>query len=655
MKNILTVSFCLFAAVAAFAEDYEVTVSLGETNRIDAAFVSALGSKNLVKKGRGVLWGSSAMANYTGNITVEEGALMVSGNGDVGKDDANRIVEIRDGATLIVNSGADVEGSAAAGKIVYLIQFKFAGTGDAQWGAALYQVPGGYSQTAFFKSSVILTDDTLFYLPQNVGIKGGGFTMYGHTLTIRGGFELSQVAANSSEEKPIGDIVVESGYLHFNSSRSGYPTVGDPSGTITVKEGAMLRMYGSLQRPLWKLVLEEGSRFQATGSQTEVAGENAANYNQWDGDVEWNTTTNFNAVTVNGSYLTFNGQVSGVGTIRSDRGTLVFNKPPKTSGGLSLAVTGTKLTMPSVENYYGHAGMLLAHRNDGKYDYIHNNTYTSGTTWSYCANGPGPQLDRSYWQDIKTAETWGSIGHLWNREATNVTWKMFVGCMYESWVYVNGAKVYNNKRDSWGTTYDLTVEAGKNVKVEIYTSNGSVYGGPRTDNDKFKLSNVIAQDPGNGYLFTTDTVDRAAVILENTFKNENFAFGNNCTLDVNGMPMELSDFSGFATVTNATTFKIKGTWSVKAADINAGKTLKVTDGTLSFDNVTVAVDDVDALAHAGAANKYHELCSAKEPITGWPVGTVLKGAKREWKLVLSADGKSAGLQYQPKGLVLVVE
>jgi len=50
-------------------------VSAGTTNVIDQAFVTALGSKNHVKKGDGV--------SYAGNITIEAGALMVSANGDL--------------------------------------------------------------------------------------------------------------------------------------------------------------------------------------------------------------------------------------------------------------------------------------------------------------------------------------------------------------------------------------------------------------------------------------------------------------------------------------------------------------------------------------------------------------------------------------------
>lgn len=658
MKNILTVSFCLFAAVAAFAEDYEVTVPLGETNRIDAAFVSALGSKNLVKKGRGVLWGSSAMANYTGKITVEAGAFMVSSAEDVGKSDANRYVEIQSGATLIVNTGAGVEGSAAANAIVTLVHFQFAGTGDDQWGAALYQVPTGSSQNIMFKGTVELTDDAVFTPSPGVGIKGGAFYMGGHQLTLRGHFEMSQVAVTHTESNPVGDIVVESGLLHFNSGRSGYENIGHPSGTITIKDGATLRLYGALQTPMWNLVLEEGSTFLATGSASEVAGANAASYNKWGGDVVWNTTVDSSILAVNGSYVTFKGKVSGAGTIRSNRGgTIVFEKPCAET--LAVDTSKTRIVMPSVDNYWGHGGMLLAHRNDGKYDYIHSGTSPAGTTWSYCDYGAGPQLDRSFWQDIRTAETWGSIGYLWNRETTNVTWKLFVGCVYQSWVYVgNGSNpVYTNKRDSWGSTYDLTVNAGECVKLEVYTSNGSTYGGPRTDNDKLKLSGVIAMDPGNGYLFTTDTVDRATVVLENTTKAANLTFGNNSILDANGMPIELTDISGFAVISNTSTIaettkicKLKGTWSVKASEIGQRQMTVLGACPVTFDNVTIAVDDVDAIPRT---QKHWDLCSA-DSISGFPVGTVLKGAQREWKLVLSADGKTAGLDYVPKGIVLVV-
>lgn len=140
------VLFACFASVggAASVEDHVVTVEQGQTNRIDAAFVSELGERNLVKRGRGVLWSSSALANYAGTITVEEGALMVSGNGDLGTTAGE--TEIKSGATLIVHTGADVVGSAAANALTFTEDITVAGAGDEQWGAAVCQPEGGYQQ-----------------------------------------------------------------------------------------------------------------------------------------------------------------------------------------------------------------------------------------------------------------------------------------------------------------------------------------------------------------------------------------------------------------------------------------------------------------------------------------------------------------------------
>lgn len=653
MKNILTVSFCLFAAVAAFAEDYEVTVPLGETNRIDAAFVSALGSKNLVKKGRGVLWGSSAMANYTGKITVEAGAFMVSSAEDVGKSDANRYVEIQSGATLIVNTGAGVEGSAAANAIATLVHFQFAGTGDDQWGAALYQVPTGSSQNIMFKGAVELTDDAVFTPSPGVGIKGGAFYMRGHQLTLRGHFEMSQVAVMHTESNPVGDIVVESGLLHFNSARSGHENIGHPSGTITIKDGAMLRLYGSLQVPMWKLVLEEGAKFLAAGAQSEVAGSDAASYNKWGGDIEWNTSVSESILAVPDSYVTFKGKVTGTGAIRNGvRCNIVFEKPSVDM--VKVAASNARIVMPSVENYYGHGGLRIGFRSDGwiqGYD-----TDRSDTKWSHCAEGPGPQLDRSYWPNT-AKQSWCSRGYLWNREATNVTWKLTLNCVYDNWTYVDGNLLGENNQWSRPTYTVTDVTPGPHA-VEFRThANGSSAGGPRDDADKPHLNGAIAIETGTGYLFTTDTVDRATVVLENTTKVANLTFGNNSILDVNGMPTELTDISGFAVISNTSTIaettkicKIKGTWSIKASEIGQ-KQMKVLGACpVTFDNVTIAVDDVDAIPRT---QKHWDLCSS-DSISGFPVGTVLKGAQREWKLVLSADGKTAGLDYVPKGIILVV-
>lgn len=589
------------------------------------------------------------MANYTGKITVEEGALMVSGNGDLGTTAGQ--TEIKPGATLIVYTGAGIEGSAGTDSLALSESIRVGGSGDSQWGAAIYQPTGCTSQQKAFGGSVVLTDDTTFSMGLRAGFTGGELYMHGHTLTLNGGvFNFQRSRITPRETSTVGDIVVASGTFQIGGNISGQ--FGDPARAITVKDGASLTLYEADQVPVWKLLVEEGGKVAVNGSSAAKAKA------VWGGDVEWNSTKdNVSVISrADGGMLTFRGAVTGMGTMRSNSGTIVFER--SCADTLGMDMVNTHVILPSIDKCpWGHGGMMVGSRTGQG---VSNFDDPAKATWEYCAEGPGPQLHTSYWPPKGSDVLRCSRGYIWNREATNVTFKISVRSTYKTYVYKGFTSSGSIGSSQWNnpTILSLSVPAGQcqaiDIRTEAYKAN---YGGPSAnaangDNDTYriKLNDVNAIDPGNGYLFTTDTVTRAEVILENTYKKANCAFGNNSVLDANGMPIELTGLSGFVTVTNAMTCKVKGTWSLKAADFGQNQLTVTGDAPLTFENVTIAVDDVDSIPRT---QKHWDICVA-DSITGFPADTILSGAKRKWKLVLSADGKSAGLEYQPKGMAAIV-
>ena len=642
------VLFGCFASVggAASVEDYVVTVEQGQTNRIDAAFVFELGERNLVKRGRGVLWSSSALASYAGTITVEEGALMVSGNGDLGTTAGE--TEIKSGATLIVHTGADVDGSAAANALTFTEGITVAGAGDEQWGAAVCQPEGGYQQQRLFGGRVTLGGDTTFDMGVNAGLTGGELLMHGFRLTTRGTVCFNRSRIRPLADSAIGDIDVERGTLMLNSWVSG--DFGDAARTVTVKNGAKVYLYEAGQIPLWKLVVDEGGTVLAACSL--VHADDAANYNRWGGDVVWNSTATNSVLRDKVASLTFLGKVTGTGTIPAGRGTLTFGKALDWAGGLD--VTEATVVLPSSENFYGHGGLMVGVRGDawmGGFDQDR-----ADTAWSYCADGPGPQLDASWWADT-TKQGVSSRGYIWNREETNVTWQVYLGCVYENWIYVDGESAYNNKRDGWNNVIELMLTPGAHA-IDVRTQANGVVGGPRAEKgDLDKLRRVftdgtfeVLKDPGNGFLFTTDTVSRAEVLLENPHRLGRLNVGAAVELDANGLPLVVDNLAGAAAVTNALSLRVKSSWTLAAADIADGRVLTV-EAPLSFDDgVTIAVPDLDAVPRKV---KYHPIACATS-ITGFPVDTVIRGAKRAWRLVLNDEGTEAGLVYIPRGLAIVI-
>lgn len=642
------VLFGCFAAAggAARAEDYVVTVEQGQTNRIDAAFVSELGERDLVKRGRGVLWSSSALANYAGTITVEEGALMVSGSGDLGT--AAGPTEIKSGATLIVHTGADVDGSAAANKLTFTEGFTVAGAGDAQWGAAVYQPESGFQQQRLFGGSVTLAGDTTFDMGVNAGLTGGELLMHGYRLTTRGTVCVNRSRIRPLTESAVGDIDVERGTLMLNSFVIG--DFGDAAKTVTVKDGAKVYLYEAGQIPLWKLVVEEGGTVLAACSLAHA--DDAANYNRWGGDVVWNSTATNSVIRDKVAGLTFLSKVTGTGTIPADRGTLTFGTSIDLAGG--LAVSEATVVLPSSENVYGHGGLMVGVRGDAWMSGFDQNR--ADTAWSYCAEGPGPQLDSSWWADT-TKQGVCSRGYIWNREETNVTWQVYLGCVYENWIYMDGELVYNNKRDGWNNDIELTLTPGAHA-IDVRTQANGVVGGPRAekgDLDKLRRilpdgTSVVLKDPGNGFLFTTDTVSRAEVLLENPHRLGCLNVGAAVELDANGLPLVVDELVGATAVTNALSLRVKRAWTLAAADIADGRVLTV-EAPLTFDDgVTIAVPDLDAVPRKV---KYYPLAKAPS-ITGFPADTVIRGAKRAWRLVLNDEGTEAGLVYIPRGLAIVI-
>ena len=223
------------------ADDYVVNVASGRTQTIDASFVSALGSKNLVKTGRGTLVSSSAMSGYTGTITIREGAFKITTASDLGTGDGGTVVE--DGGTLLVNMANGEERFRDE-------PFTIAGTGDAAYGAAIYQVVSN-DRFKLFKYLALSADATI-YAGTKLGVDNGTLAMNGHMLTVKGAnFSLRTI----STPAPVGDLVSETKLIF---EEGGFGSIGDPAKTLTAQNGGRLSFQNATQTVLWKVVTGNG-------------------------------------------------------------------------------------------------------------------------------------------------------------------------------------------------------------------------------------------------------------------------------------------------------------------------------------------------------------------------------------------------------------
>ena len=334
-----------------------------------------------------------------------------------------------------------------------------------------------------------------------------------------------------------------------------------------------------------------------------------------------------------------------------------------TSGDLGTAVGGTVVENGGTlvvdmasgqagpgDYIYRHRGMMTGYRADGwEAGY---NTDRADTQWSYCDYGPGPQLTRDgYWDENDDhayngetrARVWCSRGYIWNRAATNVTYTVFVGCVYQTYVYIDGTLVYNNKRDSWGNSYSFELPAGTCKSIDIRTTDGKVYGGPRSDSDKFRINGVVANDP-TGWFFTTNAVSE----VESPVSVASLALAGGA-IDMRGVPLEVGALSGAGLVTNAPAFTVSDSWTFPAADIANGARLAVDGGLVFGDGFTFAVTGLRDLPASGT----YTICTA-DSINGFTSGMTVSDGARVWKLVLSGDGRSITMKIMPQNTVFHV-
>ena len=169
----LKVSALLAGAVfvSAFADGsiYTITVPQGETNEFTEAQITAVNSGDydvLAKRGGGCLVGTNAIASFTGEIRIEEGAYWIKYNGELGTTDGATVVS--NGAAIYVNTPAADLGENQL-KFEYET-FYFAGEGVNGEGAFCNRSPR--DQYNFFNfANVFLTGDTLFTSKYRVDIR----------------------------------------------------------------------------------------------------------------------------------------------------------------------------------------------------------------------------------------------------------------------------------------------------------------------------------------------------------------------------------------------------------------------------------------------------------------------------------------------------
>ena len=254
---------------------YTVTVADG-TNSLDEATVevtqngettsAAFSSLTLdqggtfVKKGLGWLQSSTAMSVFTGEVVVEEGALILTGNGQAGvtnSENSRYKTDWTGCARLVVSNGATIVFVTSAADTWASLRQPVVLSGEGLNGlGAIYHVSSGASDkgTQLYYSHVTLLGDTKIVF-ENGGRIGIGYCvvdMNGHDLTCAtlGSTRGNQVLCGLQVKNP-GNILADHTQLYFSASKKWE---GAAENTVVLTNNPYFRMYNFGGEVNWTLV-----------------------------------------------------------------------------------------------------------------------------------------------------------------------------------------------------------------------------------------------------------------------------------------------------------------------------------------------------------------------------------------------------------------
>ena len=295
-------AFSLCAAAFAFEEPVYTVATSGEgTNDLDAAMVEiaqngetttaafsalTLTTGTLRKCGSGWLRSSDALAGFIGEIVVEEGAFIVSKDGQTGvvntEAEGTRYTTNWTGfARLVVSNGATLVVDCSAATPHLRQPVTFGGEGYKGLGA-IYNINAS-SSNSFYNAQLSLSDDALV-CTRGSGRLSFGYShmdMNGHTLTTRGiGGRGVHVFCGMAMHTP-GHIVLDRMQGYFSATRAWD---GTAENTVTATDDARFYMYNFGGTVPWTFInrCPDLLTYSSSGSATW----NRPTHNRWDGPVQ---------------------------------------------------------------------------------------------------------------------------------------------------------------------------------------------------------------------------------------------------------------------------------------------------------------------------------------------------------------------------------
>ncbi len=391
-------------------------------------------------------------------------------------------------------------------------------------------------------------------------------------------------------------------------------------------------------------------------------------------------------------------KTTAVSSVFTDYSSNIVRKIEKTDEGvfnLNASVTvsnivvsaGTVRIMETNSLPYGDAGLMLGTINERQTEDVNKiSNYNI-----HCVEGTGPWVSiNDWWDTLKSAQSWGAKGYLWNREPTNVTWSIGVSAQNRSSIYIDGIAVFKNVANYFSLsaskyicctnivltpgTHEFRMITGNNngsfgSQVEgmwalfydpygrcpfvIKDGAGDGYSVATEWNIKTYCKPLC--DPGNGYVFTTNNVTAEAFrasaacagVLPKIITAE---FATGTILDLGGNRRYwVENLIGLPKIENGSEFCISNTWTVSASELE--DTHIVTQSGLEFsERARLNIQDVDQLRHAG---KSYVLCASEKVIVGKPsLGS--SAVEAGWSVAVGGDAKTLELRSR-RGMVIIIK
>ena len=276
------------------------------------------------------LMGSETMVNFTGEIYIRRGVLIVDAAGWLG------VTNRTDAPKLYVESGASLMPTSPVvrgGKIFN--EMHLAGSGYNGIGAICCCYRAAHNDYCFYNPIYLEADTTIgMGTNQRVDTYGSSANIYlqDHNLIIKDvrvprPNDLPVFCTGSSAIVPgMGHVEVDHINLHVQSTSSGWG--GDKSNMLTMRNGSQLGNYGTKVPIKWTMVIEEGETINIADGSRETESFYrpfpVTNINYYSGpirlDGKLTMSRNWPPTFMRG--VSLYGDISGKGTIDSPNGWL---------------------------------------------------------------------------------------------------------------------------------------------------------------------------------------------------------------------------------------------------------------------------------------------------------------------------------------------